>query len=376
VWRDTIDDDERTALAPGRPPDLDLRPDVLVVGGGVMGLWVAAMCRRAGVDRVVVIEADQLASAASGGAAAALSPEPHVWTEPEAFVRLGRESLDLYRRFDDEWGGGFELRTLRWLIALGFPVPDELRAGPGVQVLDQAGVEELEPELSGVRGGLVHPDQAHLNPLKLAVALSRRAGQVVTGVSMHGVLMAKDKVTVVHSSAGDFEPGVVVFATGSLPEVGRASGMGVPLGQRMVKGHLIATEPAPFRLEVAIAAPEGLVIQLEDGRLVCGGTLDEDDSSREVRPEVVAGIRSELERLIPATAALATSHAWCCFRPFVAGGLPVIDRLGDNAWATAGHYRTGILMAPATGEALAGWITTGARPDSVSAFGLSRLEGA
>jgi glycine/D-amino acid oxidase-like deaminating enzyme len=51
-----------------------------------------------------------------------------------------------------------------------------------------------------------------------------------------------------------------------------------------------------------------------------------------------------------------------------------VDRVPGlgNAWFTSGHYRTGILMGPATGSALARWITSGARPAEVERFGLHR----
>src|SRR2546423_14925403 len=97
VWPDTVGADVRAALDPGVPDELDRTPDVLVVGGGVMGLATAAACMGAGLGRVVLLERDHLAAGASGGAAAALSPAAHVWTEPPEFVALGERSMALYR---------------------------------------------------------------------------------------------------------------------------------------------------------------------------------------------------------------------------------------------------------------------------------------
>jgi glycine/D-amino acid oxidase-like deaminating enzyme len=56
----------------------------------------------------------------------------------------------------------------------------------------------------------------------------------------------------------------------------------------------------------------------------------------------------------------------------------VVDRLPglSNAWLTSGHYKTGILMAPATGRALAEWIASGAVPREVQPFMLARLSAA
>jgi glycine oxidase len=145
--------------------------------------------------------------------------------------------------------------------------------------------------------------------------------------------------------------------------------------QRWVKGHLLATAPAPFRLRTALAALEGLVLQLPGGEIVAGGTLDEDDQDPGVRDDVVERIRAALTLLLPRTADIPTSHAWCCFRPTTADEQPVIDRVPgtENAWVTCGHFRTGILMAAGTGDALARWIGTGARPEGVDPFGLGRF---
>jgi glycine/D-amino acid oxidase-like deaminating enzyme len=90
-----------------------------------------------------------------------------------------------------------------------------------------------------------------------------------------------------------------------------------------------------------------LATQLEDGRLLAGGTLDIGDATAGVRTDVTDRIRAELAAALPLLARVRLTHRWCCWRPRHPDGLPVIDRLPGlgNAWITSGHYRTGILMA-------------------------------
>ena len=373
VWRDTAGDGALAALEPGVPPDLDRRPDVLVVGGGIIGLATAALCNRAGLGRVTLVERDRLASGASGGAAAMLTPEAHVWTDPAPFVDLARQSLGLLRALDDEWGGALGVEQVEWLVALPRAIPLESDLGPLVDVLDANGAHAAEPELGAVPGALRIRDQARVHPLRLAAALAVRAGTVGTGIEMHDIAVTEDRVTAVRTSHGDFHPGAVVFATGLAPSLPALAALTVP--QRWVKGHLVATEPAPFRLRTAVAALEGLVLQLSSGEIIAGGTLDEGDDDPAVREDVIADIRAGLAELLPGTADLATGHAWCCFRPTTSDEQPVIDRLPglENAWVTCGHFRTGILMAAATGDALARWVATGRRPGAIDAFGLRRF---
>jgi glycine oxidase len=373
IWRDTAGDAVLAALEPGAPSDLDRRPDVLVVGGGIVGLAAAALCTRAGLGRVTLIERDRLTAGASGGAAALLTPEAHVWTDPPAFVELGRRSLELLRALDDEWDGALAVEPLEWLVALPRAIPLDTDLGALVEVLDLDAARTAEPELGDVPGAMRIREQGRVHPLRLAAALAARAGTVGAGVEMLGVTAKKGRVSAVHTSHGDVHPGAVVIATGLAPDLPGLAEPGVP--QRWVKGHLLATEPAPFRLRAAIAALDGLVVQLSGSEIIAGGTLDEGDHYPAVREDVINRIRQALAVLLPRTADLGTGHAWCCFRPATADEQPVIDRVPgvDNAWVTCGHFRTGILMAAATGDALARWIATGCRPDGIDAFGLARF---
>ena len=373
IWRDTAGEAVLAALEPGAPSDLDRRPDVLVVGGGIVGLATAALCTRAGLGRVMLIERDRLAAGASGGAAALLTPEAHVWTDPPAFVELGRRSLELLRALDDEWDGALGVGPLEWLVAVPRTIPVDTDLGPLVDVLDPDAAHVAEPELGDVAGALRIRGQGRVHPLRLAAALAARAGAVATGVELLGASATNGRVNAVHTSHGDFHPGTVVLATGLAPELPALAAPAVP--QRSVKGHLLATEPAPFRLRAAIAALEGLVLQLPGGEIVAGGTLDEGDDDPDVREDVIDQIRQALAGLLPRTRNLAIGHAWCCFRPTAADEQPVIDLVPgvENAWVTCGHFRTGILMAAATGDALSRWIATGRRPHEIDAFGLGRF---
>jgi len=370
LWASTVDAAAQAALDPGIPAALDRHPDVLVVGGGVIGLATAAFCRRAGVGRVLLIEAARLAAAASGGAGGALAPELHQLSDPPAFVALARASLALYRQLDQDWDRALGLEWTPGLLLLpGGPLAG-LQPWSGVELLDPERVAELVPELVPMPGGLLAHAQARVHPLRLAAELARRAGSVATGVAMTDVQVAGGRIVQVRTTVGDLHPGVVVFATGLAPEPW------VRVPQRLVKGHLVATEPVGFRLACGVHSPGLGVGSMADGGLLAGGTRDEGDHSVQVRPAVVQGIMRRLSELLPAAGQVHVRYRWCCFRPATVDGQPVIDRVPglDNAWVSAGHDGTGLLMAPATGQALAAWVTTSRQPQEVSSFGLSRFD--
>jgi glycine/D-amino acid oxidase-like deaminating enzyme len=368
VWDSTVGDDELSVLAPGVPDGLDRTPDVAVVGAGVLGLAIAAMCVRAGAESVVVLERGRLAGGASGRNAGVLAPEPHVWTDPPALVELGRRSLRLTRVLDAEWDGALGLQELDCLlVGAGADAPMPWEAP--VEVLDEAAVRDRVPAVSGVSAALLIAGQARVHPLRFAAGLAGQAGTVATGADVIGHKIRHNNVLALTTTIGEFHPGVVVFATGVAPRTE------VAVAHHFVKGHLATTEPVSFRLGCQVVTPLGGALQLADGRLLTGGTLDEGDDSPGVRPDVVQELRRGLDRVIPMAAAVPFSHAWCGFRPATPDRLPIIDRVPtlDNAWFTSGHYRTGVLMAVATGEALAHWIIIGERPPHAAPFALSRF---
>jgi len=164
-------------------------------------------------------------------------------------------------------------------------------------------------------------------------------------------------------------PGVVIFATGMPPDL---AGLRLSLPADLVKGHLFVTAPTDLHLTGTVAS---VATALDGGRLLVGGSLDIEDVSTGVRDQVIARMRSDLAAALPAAAGISVTNAWCCWRPHHPDGLPVIDRVPelDNAWLTSGHYRTGILAAPATSELLVEWITTGRRPSRAAPFSASRF---
>lgn len=366
VWDDALDDDALRALDPG-PSDIDPTPDVLVIGGGAVGLAAAVMCRRAGLGRVQVIERDRCGAGPSGSAAGGLSPVMHAVAHP-AFVAMAHQGFSLHRALDAEWDGAIGVEALNWLIVSDERIATDAVDLPGMQAVDGETAREIEPYLADVGGAVRVRDQGWVHPARLTVALAERAGSVASRVAMTKLATSGSRVTHVETTEGTISPGAVILATGTCPpEIAS-----VP--HKIVKGHLIATEPLPVQIRTALASTI-IVIPFADQTLVAGGTFHPDDTSIAVEDEVVAGIQNEVRRLLPPAAGVGVARAWCCFRPGTIDEMPVIDRIPalENAWMSVGHFRTGLLVAPAAGRAVAEWIGSGVRPGSVEAFALGRF---
>ncbi|HYU38977.1 MAG TPA: FAD-binding oxidoreductase [Acidimicrobiia bacterium] len=366
-WRDQLDETDRRHLERRDHSD-DRSPDVLVVGGGIVGVCTAVACQRAGLGGVTLIERDRLGAGSTGGAAGLLQPDPHHGTDPEPFVEFGRQSLELWRTYDATVDGGVGLIDVDW-FGLDPQPPGFVTDLPITALRIDAGhVSRLLPELARPVGGVRIPHQGRVNPLRAIARLAALVPTVITGVEAGAVTIRGQQVVSVTTNIGEFSPGAVVFATGGPP---LQDGLPLDVPSQPVKGHLLATEPAPFRLPGLIAP---LATQLDDDRLLSGGTLDVGDNSPAVRAEVVSAMKSTLNVGIPAASALGITHAWCCFRPAHPDGLPIIDRAPTttNAWFSSGHFRTGILMAPATGRALATWIADGEAPRGLAFLASNR----
>src|SRR5215468_584668 len=369
IWRDRLTTEERAQLGRGAGTISLSRPDILVVGGGIAGVATAAACHDAGLGSVLLIEAGRLGSGATGGAAGLLTPEIHEWSDPEPFVELARTSLELWGELEQTWPGGVGLIELDWIGLAPDPGGFAPHQRPAVEWLDHDRVADLVPGLARPMAGALIRRQARVNPLRSLTRLAAILPAVATGIAVTSVTARGGRVTKVTTTAGDIHPGAVVFATGLPPML---DGFPLDLPASRVKGHLLVTEPSPVRLPGTVAP---VATQLEDGRLLVGGTFDMGDETPAVRQDVIDSILEALYATLPAVRGLKAAYQWYCFRPRHPDGRPVIDKVPglDNAWLTSGHFRTGILMAPVTAVTLTRWISAGDPPAEAAAWSTDRF---
>jgi glycine oxidase len=369
IWRDQLTAAQKAMLGRDAGTIADPRPDVLVIGGGILGVAIAAAVHGAGLGSVQLIEAGRLGAGATGGATGLLIPEPHQWSDPETFVDMERASLERWRYLDQVTPGGLGLVELDW-IGLA-PDPGGLAAHQpeNVEWLDAGKIAALVPGLAWRLGGALIRHQARVNPLRALVGLAAGLPSVGTGVAATGVTIRGETLETVMTSAGEISPGAVVFATGQPPVI---DGLELDIPSDRVKGHLIVTAPTKVHLPCTVAP---VATPLEDGRLLAGGTFDYGDESPVVREEVVDTIMGGLRAALPAVKNVGVSHQWCCFRPRHPDRRPVIDRVPGlrNGWLTSGHFRTGILNAPATGMAISRWIDADKPPPEARAWSAGRF---
>ena len=233
----------------------------------------------------------------------------------------------------------------------------ERGAAAGAEWLTTEQVNQLVPGLARASSGCPVRHQARVNPLRAIARARGRAPYVGSGVAVQAVKAEHGRVATVVTTAGEFQPGVVVFATGTPPRLD-----GLELDSRRRGQGAYASRPSrrTLRLPGSVAS---VATTIDDGRLLIGGTLDLGDDERVVRPRSIAAMRADLEsawppchgrpHLPPVGVLRPLTPTTCRHRPH-----PVAQQRLVDVWPLQDRH----LMAPATGRALADRIRSGQRP--------------
>ncbi|MDG4825589.1 glycine oxidase ThiO [Asanoa sp. WMMD1127] len=356
---------------------------VLVAGGGLIGLAIAWRAARRGLAVTVVDEAP--GSGASRAAAGMLAPLTEAAYGEEALRALSRESLARYPAFLAELGGGVELRT-EGTLEVGFDADDMaaldrlhayyVESDLPVTRLTGSAARRREPALSPrVRGALHAPSDHSIEPRGLHAALLAAAADAGVHIvrSRIGSLVVEDGRAVgLRLADGAVLTGdTVVLAlgawSGSLPGA-------PPLPVRPVKGQILrlrggaeglltGTVRALVRGESVYLVPFGA-----DG-LVVGATVEERGFDGTVTAGAVHDLLRDAIEVVPEVAELELVETLARWRPGTPDNAPLLgpSPLPGLVLAT-GHHRNGVLLTPATADAIADLLTDGTLPPYAAPF--------
>jgi glycine oxidase len=141
-------------------------------------------------------------------------------------------------------------------------------------------------------------------------------------------------------------------------------------GSFPVKGHLLGYRLEAGSCPTILRQGHTYVLQRSSGFTLCGSSMETVGFDRSVDPEIVRDIAHRGQELLPILSEAGSPEAWIGFRPRADAHRPQIGRFADsNLWLAYGHFRNGILLAPATAERVASEITSSSGTGSASPSG-------
>ena len=362
--------------SPGHPGSAD----AVVVGGGTIGGWCAYFLRRAGLDRVVLLEKGLLGQGASSRAAGVVRMQGGTPTA----VRLGQWSRRFYLGQRDELGIDSGFVAQGYLLPC-FTEPEVAAArerlamqsslGVPVRWLDPAEVDAANPTLAPGQtlGGTFCDDDGYITPPRnvtaYAVALALSGVRVCEQVRFTGLVMEGGRVAGVDTPAGRISAPLVVLTGGpKLAVVGALAGIRIPAGG--VRHQVAVTEPhpdlRPARVPMVFDLLAGLYWRPEEGGLLFGMSNPDEQPGENVSVDeaYLARMRERLAMLVPVTAGLGLRRTWAATIDYTPDHQPIIGpALGPDGplagvtVASAGGH--GMMWGPAVARVAADLALTG-----------------
>ena len=346
--------------------------DVVIVGGGTIGLAIGWRARRRGLSATVL---DAGEPGAWQVAAGMLAPVTEADFGEEALLRLGLEGAARFEFFCAELaaasGRDPGLRRSGTLVvardrddAEALDRLHALQASLGLEAerLLPSRARRAEPALAPtVRLALDVPGDHSIDPRVLAGALAeaveRAGGEVRASTRVESVIVEEERAVGVRVAGGEeLRAGAVVIAAGAwsarlegLPDAAR-----VPV--RPVKGQILRLRDprGPGLVTRTIRTPDGYLVPRPDGRYVLGASVEERGWDTAPTAGAVFELIRDLGEVVPGVLEMEIDELGAGLRPGLPDNLPAIGpgALEGLHWAT-GHYRNGILLTPLTADLVA-----------------------
>ncbi|MFG1793242.1 NAD(P)/FAD-dependent oxidoreductase [Nocardia sp. NPDC049149] len=395
----------------------DADPDVVVIGGGVAGLFCAYHLRRSGAA-VTVLERGALGGPQScstgntgfvGTHGAAPLAEPWMRSmralgmlHPDApfyvQLRADRELLRWLRYFGRACTPaaaaagfrtlvGMKKRSLDLLVELcesadiaatfespgiiltyktarGFAdasrtVPRAVAGGVPLRVLGAGELDELEPKTRfDIAGALYNAEGAYLRVPEFILEFARMLRDLGVDIREHTAVtdFEVDAGTIrrLHTTGGDFRVRDVVLAAGAW-STECAQMAGIELLLQPIKGYSVTVDMPPGGPSRPVLLSEGRIALVPLGdRLRIGGTLELTGMRTTVSARRLDGMLRTVRDYLPDWAETPTRETWSGLRPATPDGLPLIGRAGPrNLLVATGYGHIGMGLAPAAGELVA-----------------------
>ena len=339
------------------------KTDVLIVGGGIIGLMTARELLGRG-RKVIVVDKGPAGLEASHAAGGILSPMPP-WDAPPAIVRLTRLSLNIYPSLAEELLDETGIDPELWSCGLMYLADRADQAWSsdvlpvGAKVMTRSELEEMEPAVSLPEGQhLLLPAIAQINNPWLLEALvasiGMRGGLVLDNTEVSGLRHNKRRICGVETSAGPLDSEQVLVAAGAWTDQ-LLDTVGVHSGVYPVLGQMISFRLDPGFLNRIVVDGGQYLVPRQDGVILVGSTVENVGFDKHTTDAAVKTLGEFARKRLPALEGQRVVEHWCGLRPASASDVPFIGELGpfQGLYLASGHFRLGITLATGTARLMA-----------------------
>lgn len=346
--------------------------DVIVIGGGIIGVSLAIELRRRQLDVLVLDRGQPGSEASAAGAGMLVASEVE---SPAQLCELALRSAVMYPDFvrEAEVTSGLAVDFSRTgAITLAYD-QSRLRGEP----LSGERLAHLEPALAASSFPAAYVPEDFVDPRTLMPALI--AWAKATGAHIHGgaevesLTVEREAITGVRTTRTSFRSEIVVNCAGAW--AGQIGGVNLPT--RPVKGHMLALlpqKPYPIQHVIRHRELEVYLVPRRDGRIAVGSTLEEAGFDKLVDTATIQRLHQLAADIIPELGEARLHESWTGLRPATPDGLPLLGPTSLLGYFVAtGHFRNGILLAPASALAIAELVTGAALTFDLTPFSPQRF---
>jgi glycine oxidase len=350
--------------------------DVIIIGGGIIGLSLAIALRKRGAT-VLVVERGEPGREASHAAGGMLVDCP--LETPPVLQELASASARMYpefaRELEVESGMKVDLRDYGTIL---FPSPEHAERDAAFVANHPLPfpLRELEPALAQPHDPILYLKERSVDPQALTAAAWKAAkhrgvdfssGDEVTAVTVTG-----GRATGVKTTKTEFHSNKAVNCAGAWS--GRIAPHAFPT--RPVKGQMLClVMPSRTLLKHVVRSPHAYLIPRSDGRLLVGATVEEAGFDKRTDLATIQRQHKSAIELVPKLADAKILENWAGLRPGTPDALPILGETPITGYYVAtGHFRDGILLAPITAEVMAATIEGRTPEFDLSAFSPSRFQ--
>lgn len=335
--------------------------DIVVIGAGIMGLLTARELVQQGA-KVTVLDKGRVGAEASWAGGGIVSPL-YPWRYSAPVSALSHWAQQAYPKLAEELAEetGIDPEFNRCgLLMVRVNDSDQAlkwanKESRNIQQLDRLSLYELEQNLaSGYDGALWMPEVGNIRNPRLLKALHKSLLQsgranIVEHCEVSGFERSDSGISAVSTNLGQYYADQFVVTAGAWSgALLKTCDIAVPITP--VRGQMMVFKAKPGVLNHIVLSDGRYLIPRRDGRILVGSTLEHTDFDKSITQSARTLLLETALGMIPALSDFPVEKHWAGLRPGSPQGVPIISRAPDaeNLFINAGHYRNGLVLAPAS----------------------------